>query len=1088
VNEIPYNRPAILDLIPRDRHAVIEAGAGTGKTWLIEHLVVDRLLTTPCTIEQILVMTFTEKATAELRSRIRGLLETVLAGAAPIDGAANREPGAIDEERRRKLEAALFSFDRVPIYTIHGFCRRELTELAFDSGVRFQLDLVDSRRAFHRAFRAELREGLATDESSRRLLAQWLERKDAAARENLINSLEDLLHRAHVNRYQDSGPISDLPAGEPALEVQAVNWLLPRVVERLEREKREQGQIDYDDMLAWMWRAIEGPRGAAILAALRARFRYALIDEFQDTDDLQWKILRRVFVESGRQSFLYVVGDPKQAIYAFRGADVFSYLQARRELAARDAETVPLTRNFRSTADLIEAANLILDRKAGSPIFTGTIEYDRPAKCGRPELRATDSTGPIKPITILQYAPAAGRGSAARMRAAIGRRIASTLHRILCDERYRITIADRGEKPRRVEANDVYILTRSGAESLEIGGYLRERGVPFAFYKQDGLFQTNEASDIVDVLSAIAEPARHSRRLKAWMSPFFAVPFAQLAQIGELAPDHPLIERLFEWKVLADEERFVELFDHLLHQSGLVDRELFLSNSERELTNYLHIFEILLQEALRERLSIREIIARLQSYIAEAALPPGADSNVQRIESERRAVQVMTVHMSKGLEADVVFLFGGTGRPPDLAPVAIYHAGDARRLAIGKGAKDSARDAIKSEDEQESQRLIYVALTRARVKLYLPFLPTGSTLTRINGYYTRLNGRLEELLADQNHQKSGALARLFEVEPVHDPDPDSGPPTNDLAARLASWSPPASLTNDDQDGQPERFFDQLRERHAPLVTCSYTTLERARSTRWEVEPEDFKYDLETAADSGDLPGGRNVGIFLHEVIEKLDLASLAEPIDLAAWKKLAAVERLFAATMRRYQVRDQRWFDRGAEVVFNALRATIAVRPGESIGPLYRCPSVREMEFIYPIPEAAHALLSTGGDGAWTVERGYLKGFVDFVFEQGGATYFADWKSDRLPVYAPSAIAAHVARHYDLQAKIYSVGIVRLLGIRNEREYHQRFGGLLYLFIRGMRAGGAGRDGVYFHKPGWSEIVRDEADLAAVVRPREVLF
>lgn len=1069
MSEIRYHRPAILDRIPRDNHAVIEAGAGCGKTHTIEHLVLDLVLATPCTLEEVLVVTFTEKATTELRGRIRALLEQVLYGGAPIGDAPGVELRTLDETARFRLEAALFSFDRAPIFTIHAFCQRVLSELAFDSGMSFQVEVVDSRGAFHAAFRAELREQLASDGPARAMLAEWL--GDGTA-----DSLEDLLYTAYRSRYLEMRRAQR--TGDVPLEVRAVDWFVPRVADRFGRDKRERGQIDYDDMLSQVWRGFDGTRGDAIVAALRARLRYAVVDEFQDTDDLQWQIFQRIFVESERTNLLYVVGDPKQAIYGFRGADVFSYLRARKELESRGAARVPLTRNFRSTSDLIEACNLIFDQKAAAPIFTGEIRHDAPAECGRPNLRIIDAAQrQIKPVTIFRYRPDAAPGSAARMRATIGRRIALTLRRILNDP-HRITIEEQGGASRRVEPNDVFILTRSGAESVEIGRYLREFDVRFAFYKQDGLFQTSEASDIVDVLRAVEEPGNRSHRLKAWMSPFFGVPLAEIAGIGEAPAGHPLNERLFEWKALADQERFVELFDRLLHESGLVDRELLLSSSERELTNYLHVLEILLEEALRERLSIRELIARLESYVAGRALPPGTESNIQRIESERHAVQVMTVHMSKGLEADVVFLFGGTGRGPDRSPVAIYHEGYERRLALGKTEKDSARESIKAEEEQENERLIYVALTRARAQLYLPFFPDGSTKRKVNGYYARLNDRLAEMIGDRSFP-----ARLFEIEDVD--DRESARSAADLPARLASWSPPEALIGDDRDGPPERLFDDLRQRRAAMITRSYTALER--SAHRDFEPEDFKRDLEGAAAAADLPGGRNVGIFLHEVIEKLDLTSLAEPIDLASWKGRGEIARLFEDTMRRYQVRDPRWADRGPEIVFNTLRSSIELRAGVAIGPLYRCPNVREMEFLYPIPETSHPLLGSGRAGAWTVERGYLKGFVDFVFEHRGVTYFADWKSDRLASYALPAIEAHVRQHYELQAAIYSVGVVRLLRIRSEAEYNARFGGLLYLFIRGIRPDGNGREGVYFRRPSWHEIAGYEANLIGVAPPFEAV-
>ena len=167
-----------------------------------------------------------------------------------------------------------------------------------------------------------------------------------------------------------------------------------------------------------------------------------------------------------------------------------------------------------------------------------------------------------------------------------------------------------------VKAKDIFILTRSNPESVQIGNSLREAGVPFDFYKQEGLFGKREAADILDALKAVQEPETRSRRFKAWMTPFFEVPYASLAKVADLPPSHPLLERLYEWKVLADQEKFAELIDAMLHQSGLANRELFLSSSGRELTNYIHIFEILLEKAVARRLALGELIELLSDYIS----------------------------------------------------------------------------------------------------------------------------------------------------------------------------------------------------------------------------------------------------------------------------------------------------------------------------------------------------------------------------------------------------------------------------------------------------------------------------------------
>jgi exodeoxyribonuclease V beta subunit len=1161
-----YQRPTILKEIRRSGHCVIEASAGTGKTFAIEHLVVDLVLSGECAVDQILVVTFTEKATAELRIRVRQALERILLGTPDAPVAADMEAVAIDEAGRKRLEEAFRSFDRAPIFTIHGFCHRVLTDFAFQSGTLLELQLTDSRAAFHQAFRAELRDHLAAGQATRVLLERWLNGVEAEnSRGKTPDQLEALLFEAYRCHYLDSddfgareraalqllgtydgemleracrnsglrnaalrnalSAVSNLsdriaqadgfdadlldllstvevaPLTKPILKPQQagfkfpaqaralahqldqaslaaksphwklVDLFLPPVAARLERDKREAGLIDYDDMLKLVWTALDGTGGASLSAALRDRFRCALVDEFQDTDDLQWRIFRRLFVEGGAPSRLYVVGDPKQAIYAFRGADLFTYLDARRELT-RGKEPVQLLDNFRSTSGLIDACNHIFDQRTPEPVFgDGEIRYEHPARCGRPDRRATDTAGNgIKPVILMRYArPGGNKASVVEVRSAIGRHLAEQLRRVLNEDR--ITIEETGIEPRRLTARDIFVLTRTRQESAEAGEYLREAGVPFAFYKQEGLFQTSEAYYILDVLRAAAQPHVRSNRLKAWVSPFFDVPLRELALIDEVPAAHPLNERLYEWKAIAEREQFAELFDHMLHDSGLVKRELFLRGSERRLTNYLHIFEILLAAALSRRLALPEIIALLEDYIYERALPEVEEGNTQRLESERDAVSVITVHMSKGLEAGVVALFGGFGRINDTKDLAVYHDEHGhRRFAIGKVPKDATVEQRRKEQNDEDRRLLYVALTRARARLYLPMLPDGSTKKKPDGYYAALNQRLLEI----DRARAGDIrSNLFVVQDVA-PPPETGAGGADWRDRVKAWTPPSALIDEQKSVQSEGSFWNLRRLHAAPVMRSYTSLRTEEERRWDIPAEEFKGDLETPPDDRDLPGGREVGIFLHEAVEKLPMESFAEPPDLARWRQRDDVAGVFRAAMYRNRVKEP-WFERGTEMVFNAMTTEIAVSAGMVVGPLYRCRSVREMEFVYPIPEATHPLLAAPAAGAWNVERGYLKGFVDFVFDSGGLVYFADWKSDQLPSYEPAAIQSHVQLHYGIQARIYSIGVIRLLQIRGEEEYRRRFGGLLYIFLRGIDRGG--RRGVYFHRPAWSEICAHEAEL-----------
>jgi exodeoxyribonuclease V beta subunit len=1162
-SNIEYYRPAILDEILDGGHKVIDASAGTGKTFTIERIVVELLLTGAAKIDQILVVTFTEKATAELRARIRAAIERVMSGRSAGDARASERRSLGDEERER-LKSALFSFHHSPIHTIHSFCHKMLTELAFDSGVRFGLDLASGRREFHESLRAELRERLKSDARVARLVREWLsdEKRDS-------DGLEDLLWRAHSLRYlrtkayeRNQKALDDLtdafdavalvnafriaavkddarddaitatreletivnradrstaglvdgltdfdfdricrptrtsrrtgkfPDDMPdkvraiidaakrvqaaiAIEQRAVDELLPDVVNRMDARKREQGTLDYDDMLAWLADALDGARGKSLAATLRERYRVTLIDEFQDTDELQWKIFRRAFVEGGGGNVVYVIGDPKQAIYGFRGADVHAYLEARLQLSDSGAATVNLRHNFRSTADMIEACNLIFEQSADTPLFTGEIKYDPPAECGRPALQAIAAHGngnQIAPVTLIKFAPRDERYKfSRRMREAVGLGIANAIRRIIKEPDHAIEIRDERSAPRKVTARDVYILTRTNRDSVEIAKYLGQAGVPFAFYKQDGLFQTREAAYVLDVVKGIEEPGRRSNRLKAWASPFFAVEYADLARLKDDRTTQPMLDRLFEWRALADAGHFADLFDALLHRSGLAERQLLLSEGGRQLTNFEHIFEILTCDASRRGVSLAEIIEKLDDYIAERATPPGDDPNIQRIENDRDAVQIMTIHKSKGLEADVVALFGGFFANNMSEPVRVFHSGNERRLAIGKAAQALADGQIRTERAEEDQRLLYVALTRARAKLILPCVPTG-TLNRnrdLTGSYKPLNERLRTL--EQKSRLEGLLVTEIANSPFTDSENEEEPIVQALDENaLRDW-----LESTSRPIVREGEFTDLGAKHRGLIIESYTSLQAA-------EPDDFKTSVDAIDARGnklDLPGGRRVGIFLHEAIEKLDFKSFGDAPDLQSWMARDDVRELFAKAMRRHGVADPRWLDRGREIVFNTLTSRVALAETILEGGLFRLDGVREMEFAYPIPERHDTLRGNGPDGSWRVERGYIKGFIDFVFRRGKLMYFADWKGDLLPSYEPDAVARHVQRHYKLQARIYSVGVVRLLAIHDESEYDSKFGGLLYVFLRGISRTGDGKTGFYFERPSWNEIVSYGSEL-----------
>ncbi len=1152
-----HPKPPILEQVAATRHAVLEASAGTGKTYALEHLVIEVLLETPTTLDEILVVTFTEKAAAELRHRLRRKITEI------CESTARATHGAphcwlIDSAARRKLGRALMSFDSASISTIHAFCQRVLVENAFANLRLFEQRLIDGRAAFSRAFLDVLREHLARETEPRSYLAGWLEEHDLDELESLLytvhgrrgelrpafsrsglakaarhlmrldlrpHALKPALRRArlpgataeavlarlgllrrHLTALEKS---EDLPAflaaldreerahqpflayvedklaeavthqgllarvlegvralvgSAPTFESAIAQVFLPRVEAYLSHGKRRSGQLDFDDMLAMVKDSLDGPEGETLARTLRSRFRYAMIDEFQDTDEIQWAIFSRIFVE-GEGSHLYVIGDPKQAIYAFRGADVHTYLSAKETIESIGGRTVHLVENHRSARPMLEALNVLLDQTAADPFFTGEIRYDHPVVCGRRGFDGLVSGGErLSPIHLFQVVPAEEKLSASSARNTLARRIAAEIRALLDAPHTGLTEGDRFDP---LSASDIFILTRSGREGLEVARHLRRAKVPYTFYKQDGLFQTGEARDVRSLLLAIADPHRRERRFRAWQTPFFAVPLESLLDCRDLPGTHPLVETLFVWKALADAKEYHRLFTSIIDGSGIVERELFSKAGERELTNYLHIFELLLEEANRTRATLGELIAVLSSFIEQRRFPEGEEGNVQRVESERDAVQIMTMHKAKGLEAAVVFLYGGLDEVSESAH--LYHEGRKRCLYLGKSPPAEAR----VESREENERLLYVSMTRPKARLYLPYFGFTAgvdgggperVLRNLSGSYGELNrvlDRIEPIIGD--------LGGLFTIERVEEaPRRDPIDPPEELE-RVGGWQPPPELL---VPPGPRPDLDQLRQRALGFVVTSYSRIKAEKGGYHgpdaTFEPETIEQiveDIDTLvpelAPPAELPAGAEVGRFIHELLELIPLEVVA--LGEAALADDPEVRALFERTLHRYGF-DPKVLPHAYDLIYRSYAGPLALGDRLLPGVTAADRVVREMEFLYPIP---------GGRG-----RGFIKGFIDLIFEWNGKIYVADWKSDLLPGYSRAELIPHVEENYSLQAELYTLAMVKLFELGTRERFERRFGGTAYCFVRGMGKAGSGEMGVHFIPPDFEAVRETERKLA----------
>ncbi|MEJ7604380.1 MAG: UvrD-helicase domain-containing protein [Kofleriaceae bacterium] len=431
---------------------------------------------------------------------------------------------------------------------------------------------------------------------------------------------------------------------------------MPPLIARIVADKAEHGLFDYDDMLQLVWRALRGPRKDELAARLRTRTPWVMIDEFQDTDPVQWNIFRSVWMHPDARG-LTIVGDPKQAIYSFRGADVATYAAAREEMLRAGAVRVPLAVNRRSTEPLVAAVNQILIGNFAMPMLDRGITYDEPVEASGDV--ACDDVRPPVTVFVLQ---SSGRGQLEANRAALAGAIGESIEALrAAPPRWSI----RGVTP-DFALGQVMVLTRTNRDSTEIAAALRTRGLPCALVEPEKLFDTREASELAAVLATIAAPRDRSARMRALRTRFFDVPWGELMQVVDAPDHHPLIARIFDWAQLASRRAYETLFRRIVEDSRFAERALVLGGGERAVTNTWHLIELLLAPSCRGRAAI--CTSWWSSCGAGSPTTPGIPTSAtSSAETDADAVRILTIHKAKGLEAPYV--------PLSVAPPASQVAG-----------------------------------------------------------------------------------------------------------------------------------------------------------------------------------------------------------------------------------------------------------------------------------------------------------------------------------------------------------------------------------------------------------------------------
>ncbi len=701
---------------------VLEASAGTGKTYTIAALTA-RYVAEGIPLERLLLVTFTRIATGELRERVRERLVAVehglsrrLAGAAAQDG---DDPVVTllargDAARHRdNLARAIASFDAATIATTHGFCQEMLSGLGIagdlEPDVTFVEDLTD------------LVDDVVDDLYIRRFAPSRLNPGGSPAFARA--------EAAAIARAAIDNPSARLVSDDA--EVPKMRLGLAEVARtELEGRKRAMMVMTYDDLVERLKRALAGPGGAAVAAQLRARYEVVLVDEFQDTDPAQWDILRLAFGNSlTRPATLVLIADPKQAIYAFRGADVYAYLDAAR--AADTQATLPI--NWRSDQGLIDAHDALF---SGVRLGHEGIAYRQVRAADahqQPGLSGAPVAAPLRlRVALRADLPQTPRGYA---RAADARR--HVVSDVAADI---VSLLSSGA---RVAANSggsggsggsepilpahIAVLVRTNRQAAMIREALEAGGVPAVINGAGSVFGTEPARQWLRLLEALERPASITRAHSAALTAFVGWPAERLAAADEDSWEWEEVHRrLHEWARVLRTRGVASLLETVMRDAtggpALAARVLADSTGERSLTDLRHVGQLLHAAASEEQLGPTALTAWLRTRISEAEVDTADEERSRRLESDAEAVQVLTIHRSKGLEFPIVYLpfLWEPGYIPEKPPRPVFfhdpEAEDQRTIDVALEGAGFARhrEQFVREQRGEDLRLAYVALTRAR--------------------------------------------------------------------------------------------------------------------------------------------------------------------------------------------------------------------------------------------------------------------------------------------------------------------------------------------------------------------------------------
>ncbi|MDY6967576.1 MAG: exodeoxyribonuclease V subunit beta [Spirochaetota bacterium] len=1174
---------------------LIEASAGTGKTYTLSSLFLRLILDKGFLIDDILAVTYTEAATKELRLRIRRKIRNAFDSLTHIDigtsgdellnefvGKYRNDEGAIS-----RLRHALINFDEASVFTIHGFCHRMLLQNAFESRSLFDTELLTDRDYliqgivddfwrinFYTASRLFIQyakikkftpENITSLFSKRSVdpgfkIVPYTERPNVSELEKLLieyfHKLKDSwslakcdlenillndkgLDRRKYKSYSISAWISEMEGyfnlDLPDLNFDKLEKFSSSIIKNsmksgfegkapqhtffdicdeylktylslqekydqyilsLKREAFEFLEIElakakdrwnirlFDDLLGDMHKALLMHKDTELSNAVASRYKAVLIDEFQDTDPLQYDIFKTIFGDD--KSILYLIGDPKQAIYQFRGADIFAYIKASQNISNRST----LRSNWRSYPDLIKAVNAIFSSVPNPFIYKDIAfhQIDSAKSTSKEMLYLNGEHAQPLNIWFLHYEDKDGKvGTIGKGRAEtlISSAVASEISRlIISDGEGSAVIGERS-----VKAGDIAVLVRKNKQARIVKEHLNSLNIPSVIYGADSIFISHEAREMQRVISAIVEQRNETLIRAALSTDIFGYSGNDLYKmIDDEIIWEDRLNTFLQYHDLWVQHGFMSMFSVLMKNENVRIKMLSFPDGERRMTNLLHCIEILHRAEVDLKLGLEGL---LKWFIEKCSIEDRSDENQIRLETDEDAVRIVTIHKSKGLEYPIVFCpFAWEGSTVDKDDPFLFHDihnNNNLTLDISNSNEENIRIA-ETENLAENIRLLYVALTRAKNLCYIAWGKINKAETSAPAYIFHCpnnvdpNNIVTELSAHVKALDSNIMfENLKELE------------KNSEGAIRVSYLPQLKGKHffpdheSDSEFQCSKFTGRIS---SDWVISSYSSLISTQSALSEQPDYDRVKNSALIQDGSSeeetifgFPHGLKAGSCIHEIFENVDFC----------FDNIADIEILIEEKLAKYGF-DLIWKDVICKMVNSVLSAPLAEDRSDfilrNIGKRDR---LNELEFYFPIDRISSSgfsdiLAQAGLQGSgrnlvrqigkleFHQSKGFMKGYIDMVFNYKNRFYIVDWKTNYLGGnirdYSREKLDLVMYEHcYSLQYYLYIIALHRYLNNRMPGyNYEMNFGGVYYIFVRGVDPEFSPLFGIYSDYPSFETI------------------